>query len=279
MKRTALACFGVMLATGMGSIPSAAAEPCNGSAESGTGSIFVGMECDRPGGSTPGTDPAGPVQPSPYVRYAWSSMCAPGPETPESDMPCGATFTCPVDDEQRWRLYGLTHAGTWELMGTRCFAGTPEPYVPPTVTPADVLSALRRVGLPELETRVQPAAKTLVNLDTIFHTVAEPVDLRLTLLGQGVDVVATPSEFRWVFGDGHSSTTSSPGAAYPSTQVTHRYLDAGVTVQPHVEVSYAAQFRVSGGDWQDVGGTVTTVGPATAVQVAEATPVLSGEHR
>jgi hypothetical protein len=206
-------------------------------------------------------------------------MCASAPETDISDLPCEATFTCAAEDEERWRLYGLTEAGTWDLIGTRCFGGAPEPYVPPTVTPGDVLNALRRIGLPALETRVQPADKTLVNLDTIFHTAAESVDVDLTLLGQAVDVVATPSQFRWVFGDGESQTTSTPGAAYPSRTVTHRYLDAGVTVRPYVEVSYSARFRVSGGEWQDIDGTVTTVGPEASLRVAEATPVLSGEHR
>jgi hypothetical protein len=147
------------------------------------------------------------------------------------------------------------------------------------VTPGHVLSALRRIGLPRLETHVQPEATTLVNFDTIFHTEPEPVALSLTILGQGVEVVATPSRYHWVFGDGASATTDSPGSPYPDKTVVHRYSDARVTVHPHVEVTYTARFRVSGGAWQDIAETVTTVGPDTSLRIAEATPLLSGEHR
>jgi hypothetical protein len=55
----------------------------------------------------------------------------------------------------------------------------------------------------------------------------------------------------------------------------HRYLDAGVSVHPHVEVTYTARFQVSGGDWQAVDGTVTTVGPESDLRIVEGTPLLS----
>ena len=206
-------------------------------------------------------------------------MCAQSPDLQTADLQCAATFTCAAEDQQRWRLWGQTTTGAWSLLGTRCFAGAPEPYVPPRVTPGHVLSALRRVGLPELRTQVQPEAKTLVNFDTIFFTDAAPVDVDLTILGQAVEVVATPAEFRWMFGDGGSASTTTPGAPYPARTVTHRYLDAGVTVRPHVEVTYTARFRVGGGAWEQIDGTVTTVGPPTPLRVAEATPVLSGGHQ
>ena len=159
-----------------------------------------------------------------------------------------------------------------------CFGARPPAYVPPTVTPAMVLTALRRVGLPALEVAVQPAGKTLVNLDTIFHTDPQPVDVDLTILGQAVEVEATPATYVWSFGDGSSLTTTTPGAPYPSRDVVHRYSDAGVTVRPTVSVVYGARFRVGGGAWQDVDGTVTIPGPAEGLVVAEAAPVLSGDR-
>jgi hypothetical protein len=51
-----------------------------------------------------------------------------------------------------------------------------------------------------------------------------------------------------------------------------------VTVRPAVSVVYGARFRVGGGAWQDVDGTVTIPGPAQGLRVAEAAPVLSGDR-
>ena len=181
--------------------------------------------------------------------------------------------------ETRWQLWGRLANGSWETLQTQCFGGTPPAYQPPEVTPAMVLTALRRVGLPALTTHVQPEDKTLVNFDTIFWTDPQPVSLQLTILRQGVEVEATPTSYRWVFGDGESVTTESPGAAYPSKEVVHRYQDAAVTVHPHVEVTYAARFRVGGGAWQPIDETVTTTGPDTDLRIVEGTPLLAGERR
>ena len=163
-------------------------------------------------------------------------------------------------------------------MQAQCFGGAPPESVAPAVTPTDVLSALRRVGLPRLETRMQPGDRTLANLDTIFWTDPVPVDLTLTILGQPVRVAAAPASYRWVYGDGAVAVTSSPGDPYPQRTVVHRYSDAHVTVHPHVEVTYSARFQVNGGPWQDVPGTVTTVGPETNLRVVEGAALLSGAH-
>jgi hypothetical protein len=138
-----------------------------------------------------------------------------------------------------------------------------------------VLRAIRRVGLPELTTQIQPSDKTLVNFDTIFYTEPEPVSLQLTILGQGVQVEATTTTYRWVFGDGTEVSTDSPGSPYPAKDVVHRYADADVTVQPHVEAVYSARFRVGGGDWQEIPETVTTVGPPADLRVVEGTPLIA----
>ena len=39
--------------------------------------------------------------------------------------------------------------------------------------------------------------------------------------------------------------------------ITHRYDDADQSVRPRVDTTWTAQYRVDGGAWQDVGGTVT----------------------
>ena len=149
----------------------------------------------------------------------------------------------------------------------------------PTVTPALVLTELRRIGLPALEAKTQPEGKTLVNFETIFYTEPEPFTPTISLLDQRVDVEATPSSYTWHHGDGTSASTVSPGARYPTQDVIHEYTDAHTTVSPRVDVTYTARFRVNGGAWQDIPETVTITGPGGSLRIAEATAVLSGDYR
>ncbi|HSE10291.1 MAG TPA: hypothetical protein VLB29_16640 [Nocardioidaceae bacterium] len=126
--------------------------------------------------------------------------------------------------------------------------------------------------------RTQPEGKTLVNFDTIFYTEAQPFNATVTLLGQQVDITAEPEQYTWHHGDGSSTATTSPGAPYPSKEITYRYSDADTTVSPRVDVTYSARFRVNGGAWQDIDETVTIAGPEGSLRVSEARPVLSGNY-
>lgn len=176
-------------------------------------------------------------------------------------------------------------AGMWFRSSVECVSFDPEnppqagtgPVPLPVVTWQMVLREVQRVGLPSLEVRVQPAGRTLVNFDTNFYAEPEAFERRLTLLGQGVEVRAEPVEFAWTFGDGTTDATNSPGAPYPDLEVTHAYTDADVTVEPSVDVTYSAQFRVGDGEWQEILETVTIGGSPVSLRVVEATPVLSGE--
>jgi hypothetical protein len=146
------------------------------------------------------------------------------------------------------------------------------------VTPGAVLTAFREIGLPSLRAHTQPADKTLVNFPTIFYTDPPQFTRTVALLGRQVQVTATPRAYTWHHGDGSSATTTSPGSPYPAQDITYEYTDARVTVQTSVDVTYAGRFRVDGGPWQDIPGTVTIGGPPAPLRVSEATPVLSGEQ-
>ncbi|WP_341927520.1 hypothetical protein [Nocardioides psychrotolerans] len=139
-----------------------------------------------------------------------------------------------------------------------------------------VARALRRIPLPASELVVQPPnGRTLVNFATNFYTDTETFTRTITLLGQRVDLRITPAKYDWRFGDGHTASTTTPGAAYPDLQVTHDYLTAG-TVAPAVDTTYTADFRVNGSPWRPVPGTVTIPGAAVPLEVVEATPTLVG---
>lgn len=155
-------------------------------------------------------------------------------------------------------------------------AALPPGATPPQVTAAMVLSAMRRTAPPQSVLQVQPPnGRTLVNFETNFFTVQPEFTRTMSMLGQQVQLQIWPSQFVWRFGDGESLQTASPGAKYPHLDVTHNYVSKG-RYQPRVDTVYAAQFRVGGGAWQPVNGTVTVAGAAVPLQAVEARPKLVG---
>jgi hypothetical protein len=152
----------------------------------------------------------------------------------------------------------------------------------PAVTSAAVLRQIRRIGLPTPQLSVQPpGGRTLVNFETIFSTDVDGIRRRLTVANIPVDVRIWPSSYTWHFGDDATRTTADGGrpwaAGVPMEDfLTHIYDDAGVSVQPSVDVTYAAEFRVRRGAWQPVVGTVTVDGASTNLRIVEARPVLVG---
>jgi len=230
------------------------------------------VECTDAGlGSQPNAGGAGEPE---YSAYEWRPICGAvgGPPSILTDT-CDPLFNCSPDQVPS-RRYGLRN-GEWFPLQTACRGGTNSP----TITPAAVATAFQRIPLPELHSITQPAAKTLVNFDTIFYVEAETLDRGIRLLGQDVDLTITPSRFRWTFGDGTDQVTTTPGRAYPAKTVTHRYQRAHVTVEHQVQVTWTATWRVNNGPWQDVPGSVTITGPSTPLRIAEAVPLLTGGDR
>lgn len=165
----------------------------------------------------------------------------------------------------------------------QCIAAPTATVGPAQSMNALMLEAVRRVRPPAVEVVVQPpGGQTLVNLDTIFSAEAETFTRPVWLLGRRVLLRVTPSRFTWVHGDGSRQVTLKPGLEYrPGVSmdryVSHRYLDAGRTVHPRVDVGYTARYSLNGGSsWRNVTGVVTIAGPASDLEVVEARPVLVG---
>ncbi|MBA3309168.1 MAG: hypothetical protein H0U28_03790 [Nocardioidaceae bacterium] len=143
------------------------------------------------------------------------------------------------------------------------------------VTWQHVLSAVERVGVPAAT--VHAPGYTLVNLDTTFYTVTQPIDRSLDIISYDVDVAIRPTGYTWHWGDGSTSQTDTPGSPYPSTDVTHTYVHATEeqqTLALSVDVTYTARYRVDGGDWQAIPDTLTIPGTATDLPVKQAASVL-----
>jgi hypothetical protein len=253
--------------------PQAAFGSCDGDATASSNYFGSEVTCETDAHHGTGVITATGGRPGTYINVHWSRECLLDNSGP---TPCGTSECLPSEDY--WMLFGMRN-GRWDLLGKTCSLGAPDPVdvtAQPQVTPALVARAFQRIPLPRLRAVTQPADKTLVNFDTIFYVQAEPLRRTLTLLGQRVELAITPSTFRWVHGDGTTAVTHTPGAAYPAKDIVHRYQQAHVVVRQHVEIVWTARWRLNGGAFQDVPGTVTTVGPDTPLRIAEATPALSG---
>jgi hypothetical protein len=215
-------------------------------------------------------------------------MCSFGSDT------CNDELT-PIH-ERRWnfrvwerRRFGppaYNQVGEWEPAGFECYrpGEVPESTVSDVpvrvVTWVDVYNAIRNEPAARKRVTVQPAVRTLVNLDTIVYTDSSDwAKNDIPLLGFSVDVKATPTAYRWDFGDGSKLTTKSAGRPYPAKDVTHRYLHRSDRVATSVSTTYRASFSVNGGAWQPIDQPLTVTGPATAVAVREAVPVLVAPDR
>ena len=147
---------------------------------------------------------------------------------------------------------------------------------PPVVTGGVVATAFKRIPLPPSTFSVQPpGGETLVNFETNFFTDEQTLDRTVRLLGQRVDLRIWAHSYTWHFGDGQVITTRKPGAAYPKLLITHSYLKKGA-YRPAMDTTWVADYRVGGGAWQPVPGSVTIEGAAADLRAIEARPTLVG---
>jgi len=79
-----------------------------------------------------------------------------------------------------------------------------------------------------------------------------------TLLGADVDIRAIPDHYRWSWGDGDTTTTSDSGRPYPHATLTHTYAHAVASATVALTTTWAGQYRVNGGAWQDFATTIAS---------------------
>lgn len=190
---------------------------------------------------------------------------------------CANPITCDVPPGSvRYDVLRSDDGGqTYVKVSEACLVNPPDGS-PPVVTPGLVAQQFEAIAWPASPLEVQPpGGRTLVNLATNFYTTnTAPQTRTVTLLGQQVDIEATPTSWTWVHGDGTSQASDGPGAAYPDLTITHTYTDADVTLSARVDTTYAGRFRVNGGAWAVIPTTVTIAGEAAALEVVPAAPQL-----
>jgi hypothetical protein len=178
--------------------------------------------------------------------------------------------------------------GGWHLVALDCAVQAAAPRVTAVLVMREVRKLVPhpKVGI------APPGGATLVNIQTLLWA-DTPSDQSLgtvTLLGHQVTLQVHVAQVDWDFGDGQRDTTPSPEPRYdPSAGCKtvscpgywgHVYAATGaMTVS--ATVTWSGRYRVDGGAWLDIPGTVT--GPATtaALTVRQARGVLvpnPGQH-
>lgn len=215
------------------------------------------------------------------TTYSYQPACVRGEGISGQDFyGCAEQLECGRKG-QLWTVWAHHPDGSTENFGEQCFQPDEAPAVA-TVTADAVLRAFRRIPVPASEVSIQPpGGETLVNLDTVFSTEADSFTRTIGLLGHRVELDIRPSQFRWVSGDGGTQVTDWAGKPWQrgtplEELITHRYEQADRALRPRVDTVWTARYRVDGGAWQDVGGTVTITGEAFDLAVLSAAPHLSG---
>lgn len=190
---------------------------------------------------------------------------------------CYGPQPCTADDGEPGTAMDLYRDGV--VYGETCLSDTQAGGLG-VVTPGPVVREFRRLTWPSSPLTVQPpGGRTAVNLPTYFFTDnTAPTTQTVEIIGQQVQIEATPSSYVYRLGDGGSRETTSPGGPYPTGDVTHAYARKG-TVEPAVDTVYSGRYRVDDGPWREIDETVTVPGPASTLTVVEVRPTLVAPSR
>ncbi|WP_157692871.1 hypothetical protein [Pedococcus dokdonensis] len=228
-------------------------------------------------------------------KFAYASVANCGSNTPDSPAPddfcSGALTLCAGNSPEQGlgpsvRLFRRTvdaagkPTGQWVQYGVTCFPEAAPGPARPRVTMAMVLAAFHDTDFAKPSVQIQPKGNvTLVTLPTYFETrwpqagfEPEEVDQvdPARMAGFRVEIRPKLASITYVYGDGSTSgATTSLGGPYPTGDVTKTYRQPG-DFAVRADVTYSGQFRVGGGAWVDIPGTVTIRGSAQTLSVRTA---------
>lgn len=137
----------------------------------------------------------------------------------------------------------------------------PAPVAPPVPTFAQIQTAFRELPFSKPSVTIQPKGMRTLKNFTNYYAVSWPEDTGLQpgetsetikLLSWEVEFKVSARDYRYDFGDGSTSGwTSSTGGTYPDGDITHAYAETG-SPQVKVDARLTGQYRVNGGQWQDI---------------------------
>lgn len=138
-----------------------------------------------------------------------------------------------------------------------------------------IIREFKSLSWPASDLVVQPpGGKTLVNFETNFYTLnSQAIPKSVSVAGQAVEIRATPTAYRFNFGDGSGTTSAMPGRPHPHLDITHVYENVGA-VAVSLDTTYSGEYRIGDGDWVPIADTLTVAGAPQDLEVVEAIPQL-----
>jgi hypothetical protein len=174
-------------------------------------------------------------------------------------------------------LYSITCGSYTDVRLLRTGANG-QPLQPgPTVDPFQLaLSARDRLPVPSGGIGANPT-RSLVGLPTWFWYTGydgRPLTRTVSAFGVTVEVEATPTGYRWSFGDGTTMTSEGLGRAYPArSPISHTYQAARQGVTATCMFAFAVRWRIGGGPWAPLPPLSRTA--SATLEVAESQTVIA----
>lgn len=165
--------------------------------------------------------------------------------TPGASMSVGRD----VDPSTGAPIFGTERLSSCSRPSSGGSGGAP---VVPVVTESDFQS----LGVEPLVAHIGPPGGWIpVGIDMIAWAESDVQTFDVEMLGQAVQVRATPVKYVWDFGDGTVLTTSFPGRPYPERDVSMRYAYQG-WYEVSLVTQFSGEYSVNGGAWQPIAGTI-----------------------
>lgn len=247
-------------------------------------SIEVSKVCDDKKRSDSDGSKSNPSPPAPsggakfppsYIKTVIVSGCVP-------DQPVNPDFGSCVEQRQKfcpegeWLQARSIDTRTPQddpAYGDPFCTGEPPAAAPPGAAGAPPVSIdeIRTLLVLRPEIESDNAGRGVRNAETNFYTLTEPVSMTTVLAGQQVELRATPVRFRWDYGDGTGPITTLVGGHPQSefnapTPTSHVYEETG-SYTVGLTTVYVGEYRVAGGAWQLIPGTITLDAPPVTADI------------
>lgn len=188
-----------------------------------------------------------------------------------------ANLRCQARGGQLFRLYFRPSADVnWREVDSVCIGVGADP-----VTPADIATALRKPFeklVPGQRPGYQPAGGALVNLPTIFYA-GQPRRTSGSVRVLGFDVsITAKSTWTWRFEPNSAQVFTTPGAPYPSKDVTYTYRSTGPR-KVVLSTTWSGSYTIEGEGPFAIAQPVIQTSPPLDVPVFQARGQLVGGAR